>query len=188
MKINFFGLFSVEALYIMLGLCGITVIAIILAIIAIAKASSMKKKYKSFMEGSEGTSIEQLIKDNLEDFKQLQETSLNHKEAIKDIYDKMQYAFQKIGLVKYDAYYEMGGKLSFALCLLDKQNNGYLMNVMHSNTGSFAYIKEITHGKAESELGTEEEEALQQAIAGRLGDVQLSDKMNDVMYEDKEVK
>ena len=37
----------------------------------------------------------------------------------------------------------MGGKLSFALCMLDKKDNGYVVNVMHSNDGCFAYIKEI---------------------------------------------
>ena len=47
----------------------------------------------------------------------------------------------KVGMIKYDAFHEMGGKLSFALCMLDKMDNGFLVNVMHSNDGCFAYIK-----------------------------------------------
>ena len=49
MNIDFFGYFSVPALYIMLGLCGISLLSIILAIVAICKLAGMKKKYKKFM-------------------------------------------------------------------------------------------------------------------------------------------
>ena len=71
MEIDFFGFFSAPALYVMLGLCAITILAIILAIVAICKASGMKKKYKEFMQGSDGESIEELIKKNLDDYDQL---------------------------------------------------------------------------------------------------------------------
>ena len=40
--------------------------------------------------------------------------------------------YQKIGVVKYDAFNEMGGKLSFVLALLDNRNNGFILNAMHS--------------------------------------------------------
>ena len=101
--------------------------------------------------------------------------------AIKDIYEKLQYTFQKIGIVKYDAFHEMGGKLSFALCMLDSNNNGYLVNVMHSNNGCFAYVKEIINGESFIELGGEEEKALKQAVAGRMGDEELSQEVNDIV-------
>ena len=93
----------------------------------------------------------------------------------------MQYTFQKVGIVKYDAFHEMGGKLSFALCMLDKVNNGYIINVMHSNNGCFAYIKEIINGESFIELGDEEANALKQAVAGRMGDVELSREVNDIV-------
>ena len=99
----------------------------------------------------------------------------------------MQYTFQKVGIVKYDAFHEMGGKLSFALCMLDKVNNGYIINVMHSNNGCFAYIKEVVDGKSYIELGDEEKQALQQAVAGRMGDADLGRKINDAIQKDVSV-
>lgn len=169
MEIDFFGFFSAPALYVILGLCAITILAIILAIVAICKASGMKKKYKEFMQGSDGESIEELIKKNLDDYDQLRALTNSNIESINDIYDKMQYTFQKLGLVKYDAFHEMGGKLSFSICLLNKLNNGYIINIMHSNTGCFAYVKEIIDGKSYTELGEEEQQALEQALAGTYG-------------------
>ena len=82
---------------------------------------------------------------------------------------------------RYDAFHEMGGKLSFALCMLDKLNNGYLVNVMHSNNGCFAYVKEIVDGQSYIELGEEEQKALDEAVAGRTGDAILGKKVNEML-------
>lgn len=185
MQIDFFGLLTVDALYLMLGMLGITAVAIILAVVAICKSASMKKKYNAFMEGSDGQSVEKLIRDNLEDINGLKTLSSQNEKAVKDIYEKLQYTFQKIGVIKYDAFHEMGGKLSFALCMLDKKNSGYVINVMHSNNGCFAYIKEIVDGKSYIELGAEEQKAVDQAVAGRMGDVALGKKVNDLIQQDE---
>ena len=166
--INFFDLFSVDTLYIVLGLAGVSLITLILAIVALCKAAKLKKKYRSFMEGADGKSIESLIHEHLDEIESIRAVGEKNSAAVKDIYEKMQYTFQKVGIVKYDAFHEMGGKLSFALCMLDKVNNGYIINVMHSNNGCFAYIKEVVDGKSYIELGDEENQALQQAVAGRM--------------------
>ena len=183
--INFFDLFSVDTLYIVLGLAGVSLITLILAIVALCKAAKLKKKYRSFMEGADGKSIESLIHEHLDEIESIRTVGEKNSAAVKDIYEKMQYTFQKVGIVKYDAFHEMGGKLSFALCMLDKKDNGYVVNVMHSNDGCFAYIKEIVNGKSYIELGKEEEKAVKQALAGRMGDEELSKEINDLMQKDK---
>ena len=180
-ELDFYGLFSVDAAYVFTGMAAVTLISLIIAIISICKTSSMKKKYKEFMGGSDGTSIEELIKGNLEDVNQIKKLSIENENNIKDIYEKLEYTFQKIGVVKYDAFHEMGGKLSFALCMLDKLNNGYLVNVMHSNNGCFAYVKEIVDGQSYIELGEEEQKALDEAVAGRTGDAILGKKVNEML-------
>ena len=103
---------------------------------------------------------------------------------MKDIYERKQYKFQKMSIVKFDAFHLIVGSLSFALCILDKVNNGYIINVMHSNNGCFAYIKEVVDGKSYIELGDEENQALQQAVAGRMGDADLGRKVNDAIQKD----
>jgi len=162
--IDFYGLFSVDAAYVFTGMAAVTLISLIIAIISICKTSSMKKKYKEFMGGSDGTSIEELIKGNLEDVNQIKKLSIENENNIKDIYEKLEYTFQKIGIVKYDAFHEMGGKLSFALALLDSDNTGWIMNAMHSREGCYTYVKEILKGESYVELSEEEAEALDRAI------------------------
>ena len=69
-----------------------------------------------------------------------------------------------MGIVKYDAFKEMGGNLSFTLCLLDDMNTGFILNTMHGRDSSYTYIKEIIKGEAYATLGEEEKEALDKAI------------------------
>ena len=89
---------------------------------------------------------------------------LNKEKSINAIVDNMQITVQKIGIVKYDAFSEMGGKLSFALVMLDKSNNGFVINSMHSREGCYTYIKEIINGESFIALGDEEQEALNKAL------------------------
>lgn len=182
--IDIFGIISIDASYVVIALLAtivFSIITFILAIVGIVKASKMKKKYNKFMAGSDGTSIEKLIKTNLRDVKEIKDTTIKNSQNIEDIYNKLETTFCKIGINKYDAFHEMGGKLSFALCMLDKKNNGYIVNVMHSNNGCFAYIKEIVNGESYIELGGEEKKALDDALAGRDGDAEIGQKVNNMI-------
>ena len=58
----------------------------------------------------------------------------------------------------------MGGKLSFALSMLDKENTGFVINAMHSREGCYTYIKEIIKGESYIQLGEEEKEAVDKAV------------------------
>ena len=83
-----------------------------------------------------------------------------------DINRRMRHCFQKIGIVKYDALNQMGGQLSYALALLDEEDNGYIINSVHGNEGCYSYTKVIKNGRSDIELGTEERKALESAILG----------------------
>ncbi len=56
---------------------------------------------------------------------------------------KFECMFSKYGVEKYDAFDDVGGKLSFALALLDKDNTGLILNAVHSRDNCFLYLKEI---------------------------------------------
>ena len=74
-------------------------------------------------------------------------------------------SYQKCGVVKYDAFKELGGQLSFAYALLNDSNTGFVMNCIHSREGSYTYIKDIVRGECELPLSEEEAEAVKNAIA-----------------------
>ena len=80
------------------------------------------------------------------------------------VLDHLDNTYQKVGLVKYDAFNEMGGKLSFSLALLNRKTWFYI-NAMHSREGCYTYIKEIIDGNSVIMLAEEEKEALEMALA-----------------------
>ena len=79
--------------------------------------------------------------------------------------EKMQnMILDKYGIVKYDAFEDMGGKLSFVLAMLDNNNTGFLLNAIHSRENCFLYIKEIVNGESYVALSDEEIQALKKAV------------------------
>lgn len=73
-------------------------------------------------------------------------------------------SFQKFGYVKYNAFKGMGGNLSFVIAMLDNNNSGFILDVVHSREGCYIYLKEVEEGATEVLLGGEEQEALEQAL------------------------
>ncbi len=82
----------------------------------------------------------------------------------RELYSKFESSFQKVGIVKYDAFNQMGGNLSFSIALLDENNNGFILNSVHSVEGCYTYTKEVKNGSCKISLGEEEEKALNIAI------------------------
>lgn len=140
------------------------IIFIILIIMLMIKNNRLNNKLNSFMSGRDGASLEKNIYALYEDNKMLKEHMMKHRKDINNLYKKHESSFQKMGLVKYDAFHQMGGQLSFSLAILDENNNGFIINSVHSTDGCYSYTKRITEGKCKLALGKEEEEALSRAI------------------------
>ena len=88
----------------------------------------------------------------------------NNEKSIEKIFSNMMNTVQKIGLVKYDAFHEMGGKLSFSMAMLNELNDGFVLNAIHNREGCYTYVKEILDGKSEINLSEEEAKALSKAV------------------------
>ena len=142
----------------------LTVVAIVLVIMLVLRQSRLDMNYKIFMKGKNGKTLEDTFKAQFDDIDLVKEqTDLLHKRMMY-VEKSLNRSYQKCGVVKYDAFNEMGGKLSFALAMLDKSNNGYVINAMHSREGCYTYIKEIVKGESYIALGDEEKKALERAI------------------------
>ena len=117
------------------------------------------------MDGKNAKTLEESIMRRMDQIDYLISSNQKNESDIKSLYKKMKNTFQKIGLVKYDAFHEMGGKLSFSLALLNEVNDGFIINAMHSREGCYTYIKEIIDGNSIIALSEEEKEALDMAKA-----------------------
>ncbi|MCM1125597.1 MAG: DUF4446 family protein [Lachnospiraceae bacterium] len=148
-------------------ICAMLAIILILLIISIVNVCSihkMTKIYKKFMQGKSAKSLEHEIVGLFEDNKFLKTAIEKNKKDIRTLFKNFESAFQKFGVVKYDAFNQMGGQLSFCIALLDENNNGFILNSVHSAEGCYSYTKEIKNGESGISLGNEEKKALNIAI------------------------
>ena len=142
----------------------IDVILLALIIYMIVRYRQLSNSYNFFMKGKKGENLEGTIFKITEEIKKLKFEDKENKDAIRVINKNLRAAYQKFGVVKYNAFKGMGGNLSFAFAMLDYTNTGYILNSVHSREGCFVYVKVVDRGQTEVLLGTEEKEALEQAL------------------------
>lgn len=158
------GLGGIDIGYILVGIVTVLLIVLILLIVLLVKYSNIKKRYDKFMKGKNASSLEEDMHGVFEDMKLLKTNTDRNKKDIRILYKNMEKTFQKLGIVKYDAFNQMGGQLSFSLALLDENNDGFIINSVHSSEGCYSYTKEIRNGTSPISLGAEEEQALSIAM------------------------
>jgi hypothetical protein len=159
------GLGGIDIAYILIGMLVMILVLLILIIVQMVQASKLKKRLNRFLMGNDGMSMEQDIISLIEDNKFLKIDADKNKKEMRELRRKFEHSYQKMGLVKYDAFQQMGGQLSFSLCLLDNNNNGFIINSVHSAEGCYSYTKEIKAGESSLLLGEEEKEALEIAMS-----------------------
>ena len=139
---DLFSKVGIDLGVVVLLLIVLIIVMMIMTVSMSLRLSRLNQKYRSFMKGKDAQSLEKLFHQR---FKEI---------------DKL----NKYGIVKYDAFDDVGGKMSFALAMLDKENTGFILNAIHSRDNCFLYLKEIVKGESYIMLSAEEIDALRQAI------------------------
>ena len=151
--------------YVMIGLAGVSLVSIIILIITLCKLKKLNRRVDQLTRGKNTESLEDIILSFLKRVESLEEGEEITRAALSAIKDNLKITYQKSALVKYDAFREMSGALSYSLALLDKENNGVLISSMYSREGCYTYAKDVIKGECKINLSEEEAEALKQAIA-----------------------
>ena len=159
---------GIDPFYVKAGIFAlILILFLILLIMQIRLMGKFKKLYRTydrFMRGKDMESMEETVLAQFERLEALEKSTEEKDRQIESIFENLQHVYQKTGLVKYDAFREMSGKLSYAVALLDKEDNGILVNSMYSREGCYSYVKTISGGKCSIEMSEEEQKALKIAV------------------------
>ena len=164
------GIGNLDLTYLFIAAFALILILLIVTIVQTIRIGKLSKRYKKFMSGKTANSLEQDIEGIYEDNKFIKAAMEKNRKDILALYRKLESAFQKVGIAKYDAFNQMGGQLSFSLALLDENDNGFILNSVHSAEGCYSYTKEIKNGLCEISLGDEEKKALDIAMSIALED------------------
>ena len=149
-------------------------ILFIYCILLHVKLNTLSKKYKYFMDGENGVNIERKLAVEVKEIREAT-ASLDDLFARQEIIQKTQSnTFQKIGFVKYNAFENIGNDLSFALTLLDGNNNGICISSIYGRNESRIFSKPIVKGKSLVSLSQEELESLNEALGERTNEEALT--------------
>jgi hypothetical protein len=89
----------------------------------------------------------------------------------REVAERLRASISKVGVVRYDAFDDMGGALSFSAALLDQSGDGVVVSAINGRTETRCYAKSISGGTSDHSLSTEETAAVEAAMTGRRTDV-----------------
>lgn len=141
------------------------IILLVLLIFLLIRYNQLNVSYQMFMKGRKAESLEEEIGALFDDIGTLKASTEKNRKDIRKMIENLRECYQRVGIVKYDAFKEMGGKLSFSVALLNDNETGFIINSIHSSEGCYVYTKEIVNGECAISLGDEEKKALTLALS-----------------------
>lgn len=149
-------------LFVMLGIIILLLIGFIMILV---KFSKLNKKYKNFMQKlGNGKNLEEDLETYMYRVDKVEKQNADIFNQIKNLENDLTKCIQKVGMVRYNAFQDTGSDLSFALALLDENNDGVVLNGIYSREMSNIYAKPVEKGKSNYTLSEEESQAIQKAI------------------------
>jgi len=147
-------------------LCTVLLMAVVMTVQAVT-ARNWRRRWTSLMSESSGSDLAELLERHLDERKSTEERLTDARERVETLERKMRSAKRYIGLVKYDAFEDVGGSQSFALAFYDEEGNGVVVTSQVGREGCRVYGKSLVNGKSERHLSTEEEMAIEQGTESR---------------------
>ncbi len=115
--------------------------------------------------GSQGSSLEHLISENNQSILKLQESHATHHQDISKLKDDVMRTLQRVGVVRFNPFKDMGGNQSFAIAIVDKNNDGLVLSSLYTRERVNVFAKPVQQGNSSFPLTQEELEAIKQAQA-----------------------
>lgn len=150
----------------------IAVVSSVIALIAMSMtfylSSQMKKFQKAYISLQTfitGTRLEDLLRANLKEVRELSQHVTNHDARLNQAENKLRSGIDRAELIRFNSFDNMGAELSFALALLNQEGTGLVLTGIHSIEECRIYAKPIEKGQAAVKLNQEEKKAIERACS-----------------------
>ena len=147
--------------YFIIGLTLIFLMALIVFININIKLAKMTKRYRRLMTGMDGSNIERLLMGHIDEVRDVVKQVNELSQQCQDNQIVLNKCLQKVGVVRFSAFEGVGSDLSYAIALLDENNNGFVLSSIFTRDNSRTYVKPIEKKKKNYALTTKERQAIQ---------------------------
>ncbi|MEX0952781.1 MAG: DUF4446 family protein [Nitriliruptoraceae bacterium] len=153
----------------------LAIIAVVVSLVAVAVCVALVRRLArvrrrlvtAFPEGT--GDVLDLVAGQTEALRAIQQDQETIHHNTERLRERLESAFSRVGLVRYDAFDDVGGAQSFSLALLDRGSNGVVITSINGRSETRSYGKQIVGGESEHTLSVEERSAIDAAIEGRVG-------------------
>lgn len=150
--------------WIIILLLVLNIFLILITIITNIRVKRFQLRNINFMKKlGNGNNLEEMIKKYIDLTNYVNQKNSIIESDIKRAEKNMENCIQKIGVVRYNAFQDVGSNLSFAIAFLDRNNNGIVLNGVYARDTSSIYAKTVVDGESEYELSEEEKQAIEKA-------------------------
>lgn len=161
---QFLDLLIVYQKYVLLGLMLLFLISLVVFITINVRMNKLVKYYRSMLAGVEGKNLEEMLYTCFEQSKAAMTKTESLDGVVQSLQKQSNGCLQKVGLIRFNAFEDVGGEMSFALALLDQQGNGFIISNLYGRQESHVYLRPVSQGKTSMYLLPEEQQALEEAL------------------------
>jgi len=152
--------------YVLIGVLFLIILFLLIVMMRIkGKLLYLERRYTKLFQGEQISNMEGIILKRFAEIDVLKKNTNLVATSLNGISSMCAASLQKVGVVKFDAFDDVGGNLSAAICLLDRGNNGVILNIIHSTDRCMIYTKEVEKGVPNNVLTEEETLALNKALS-----------------------
>jgi len=150
--------------FILAAMAIIIIILFIMVLVSLSSISRLETKYRKLSRGIENKNMEEIINGYLDRVEEVAKEG-NEIKALYDSMDqKLKGCLQKVSVVRYRAFEDVGSDLSFSVAALDERNNGLVLTGLFGRNESTTYAKPIDRGISRYDLSSEEKQVLKEAM------------------------
>jgi hypothetical protein len=145
--------------------CVVVLLMILMLFIQSRRIALLSERLDYLTQGADGQSIEGVLSTHLDTVMRVGHDldEVVARTAILEGASRLH--FGRLGLVRFNPFDDTGGNQSFALAILDANNDGFVVSSLHARTGTRVYAKAIFGGEAETTMGAEEAQAVEIAVS-----------------------
>ncbi len=147
---------------------GFSIISLILGVTAIIMSSKIRKWRSLFQPDAQPDNLEEVLTSITDKLQKLNANQSSLEKTVEQNGQILETAFRYSSVVRFNSGSNDGGNLSFALALLDGNQTGLIVTSMHGREHNRIYCKAITNGQPVQPLNEEEQQALIEALTGKV--------------------
>lgn len=142
-------------------------LGLIFALSAHRRLSSARRSLVLLQSSFDGKTIVDAVATYLAHVNEIEDRIVVQSRRQEELFALLGRSTRNLGVIRYDAFEDMGGRLSFSAAMLDDHGTGMVLTAINSRSEARVYAKPIERGLSEHNLSREEEMAIADALGGR---------------------